>query len=93
MAKGFKITLTAISEDGGTEATGVQMLVERGYETWKSGLLSNAELADLILSSHLFPPEKAGRLFLRLRHQGQIVEENVSLTEEWMQFLRLGRSA
>jgi hypothetical protein len=89
----FKITLTAVSEGGGSEVTGVQMLVERHHERWESGLLSPAEFAELMLSSHIFPPEKAGRLFLRLRNQGQITEENVALTEEWIQFLRLRRAA
>jgi hypothetical protein len=86
---GFKMTFTAVRDGGGNEVTGVQMFVQRYKESWTSRLLSPGEFAELILSSHVFPPAEADSLFSRVREQGQITNENVPLNDSQMQFLGL----
>ena len=87
--KAFKITFTAVREGGGSDVTGVQTLVERGEERWRSRLLSPGEFAELMFASHIFPPTEADNLFRRVREQGQITERSVALTEDQMRFLGL----
>jgi hypothetical protein len=85
------MTFTAVREGDSHAVTGVQMLAERGNERWASHLLSPGEFAELMLASHVLPPVEAGNLYRRVRDQGQIVEENVALTEGQMQSLGLQR--
>jgi hypothetical protein len=87
--KAFKVTFTAVREGGGSDVTGVQILVECGDERWRSRLYSPGEFAELMLASRIFPPEGADSLFRRVREQGQITERNVVLTEKQMHFLGL----
>lgn len=83
---------TVVREADTSEVTGVQMLVVRGNDKWKSRLFSPGAFAELMIASHIFSPVKADSLYRRLRELGQITEENVSLTTERMQFLGLLRS-
>lgn len=87
--KAFKITFTAVREGGGPGVTGVQTLVERGDERWKSRLLSPGEFAERMLASRIFPAAEADDLFRRIREQGQIIRRGVALTENQMRFLGL----
>jgi hypothetical protein len=83
------MTFTEVREGGGSDVTGVQTLVERGDERWRTRLLSPGEFADLILASHIFSPTEADKLFRRVREQGQTTEPNVAITEGQMQVLGL----
>jgi len=87
--KDFKMIVTAVREGGSSDVTGVQTLVERGEERWRSRLFSPGEFAELMLASRIFPPAEVDNLFRRVREQGQITERRVALTEDQMRFLGL----
>lgn len=93
VSNGFNMTFTAVKEVATDAVTGVQMMAQRGSEKWTSRLLSPGEFAELMLASHIFPPAMARELYLRVRAQGQITEENVILTDENIRFLELNRAA
>lgn len=93
MTNSFNMTFTAVKEAATDAVTGVQMMAQRGSEKWTSRLLSPGEFAELVLASRVFPPTVATKLYVRVRAQGQITEENVILTEENITFLGLLRAA
>jgi len=93
MTNDSKLTFTAVREGGRpNEVTGVQIMLQRGNEKWTSRLLKPIEFAELMLSSHVFPPVEADNLFSRVHEKGQITEE-IALTEQQVQFLGLRRAA
>ena len=64
--KAFRITFTAVREGGGSAVTGVQTLVERGDERWKSRLVSPGEFAELMVRDHTSVNNQATQLAKKL---------------------------
>jgi hypothetical protein len=73
------------------DVTGIQLLVSDGNQTWKGKLMRPIAFIELMLSSHVLPPIHTDGLFKRIHEQGRIVEENVAVSDEQLEFLRLHR--
>ncbi|MGA7631865.1 MAG: hypothetical protein WCB11_13965 [Terriglobales bacterium] len=93
MSNSFDMTFTAVKDATTNAVTGVQMMAQRSGEKWTSRLLSPGEFAEMMLASHIFPPTMARELYLRVRAEGHVTEENVILTDENIRFLGLNRAA